>query len=394
MTEEFAAHRIGTKAIHAGQPPDPISGAVILPISLSTTFQQSSPGVFKGYDYSRSGNPTRQALEENIAALEGGKYGLAFASGLAANTTILSLLSPGDEVISADDVYGGTRRHFTRIFGPGAGVTIKFVDFNKVEQFEAALSPKTKLIWIESPTNPTLKVFDIPEIVKRVKGQGIIVVTDNTFMTPYFQQPLSLGSDIVVHSATKYLNGHSDVVMGVVALNDDALYERLKFLQNGMGTVPSAFDCFLLLRGLKTLHLRMKAHQENALVVAKYLEGHKHVDAVVYPGLASHPQAALVRKQMSGFSGVITFFLKGTITEARKFLEALQLLALAESLGGVESLIESPVIMTHASVPPETRKLLGISDSLIRLSVGVENIEDIIEDLDRGFKNAFPTDGQ
>eukprot|EP01101_Sappina_pedata_P000622 TRINITY_DN10820_c0_g1_i1.p2 TRINITY_DN10820_c0_g1~~TRINITY_DN10820_c0_g1_i1.p2 ORF type:complete len:395 (-),score=211.77 TRINITY_DN10820_c0_g1_i1:62-1246(-) len=378
----------GTLSIHAGQPPDPITGAVIPPISLSTTFQQATPGEHKGYDYARSGNPTRNALEENVAALEGGKFGLAFASGLAATASIVTTLKAGDEVISADDVYGGTRRYFTRVSHPNSGIIYHFVDFNKEGALEAVLSEKTKLVWIESPTNPTLKIFDIEEVAKKVhaKNPEILVAVDNTFMTPYFQKPLELGADIVVHSATKYLNGHSDVVMGIVVVKTQELKDRIFFVQNGMGAVPSPFDCFLVLRSLKTLHLRMKAHGEGAFKVAKFLEAHPKVTRVIYPGLESHPQHATAKKNFkNGFGGMITFFLKGGLAESRRFLEALQLLALAESLGGVESLIEHPAIMTHASVPAEVRAELGIDDSLIRLSVGVEDLEDILADLERGF---------
>jgi len=377
--------KIGTDAIHAGQSPDPISGAVIPPISLSTTFQQQTPGVHKGFDYSRSGNPTRSALEANIAAIEKAKYGLTFASGLATTATIFHLLSPGDEVICADDVYGGTRRYFTRIAQPATYSKMVFVDFNREGALKEAITEKTKLIWIETPTNPNLKIFDIQAIVKDVKAVKPIVVVDNTFMTPYFQQPLLLGADIVMHSATKYLNGHSDVVLGALATNREDLYERLKFLQYAIGAVPSPFDCFLVLRGLKTLHVRMQRHEDNAKKIAKYLADHPKVEKVIYPGLESHPQHELAKRQMKGFGGMITFFIKGGIDESYAFLSDFKILALAESLGGVESLIEHPAIMTHASVPPEARIILGISSSMIRLSVGIEEVEDLIEDLDRGF---------
>jgi cystathionine gamma-lyase len=388
---EEEAQRFGTRAIHAGQPAEPTTGAVIVPISLSTTYQQASPGVHKGFEYSRSGNPTRNALEACIASIECGKHGLAFSSGLGATTTITALLAPGDEIISGDDVYGGTRRIFSKVLLPHTGIKSHFVDFNNKEEFAAVLNEKTKMIWIETPTNPLLKLFDIKAIAETIKGRGIIFVVDNTFMTPYFQQPLKHGVDIVMHSATKYLNGHSDVVMGVAITNNDEIHERLRYLQNAMGAVPSPFDSFLLLRGLKTLHLRMKAHEENAKRVVDYLLKHNNVEHVIYPGLESHPQHAIARQQMTGYGGMISFILRGNqLTEAKKFLEALQLIALAESLGGVESLIESPAIMTHASVPPEARLQLGISDSLIRLSVGVEDVEDIIDDLERGFKSAFP----
>lgn len=388
---EEEAQRFGTKAIHAGQPAEPTTGAVIVPISLSTTFQQASPGVHKGFEYSRSGNPTRNALEACLASLEGGKHGFAFSSGLGATTTITSLLAPGDEIICGDDVYGGTRRIFSRVLHPHAGNKTHFVDLNDKDQLAAAINEKTKLIWIETPTNPLLKLFDIKAIAETIKGKGIIFAVDNTFMTPYFQQPLKHGADIVVHSATKFLNGHSDVVMGVAITNNDELAERIRFLQNAMGAVPSPFDSFLLIRGLKTLHLRMRTHEENAKVVVDHLLKHPNVESVIYPGLESHPQHAIALKQMSGFGGMVCFTLRGgQITEAKKFLEALQLIALAESLGGVESLIESPAIMTHSSVPVEARVQLGITDSLIRLSVGVEDVRDLLDDLERGFKAAFP----
>jgi len=376
-----------TKAIHAGQPPDPITGAVIPPISLSTTFQQRTPGEHKGYDYSRSGNPTRKALEENIAACEGGKFGLAFASGLSATATLIQLLRPGDEVISADDVYGGTRRYFSKIAAVNSPIVFHFIDFNEPGAFDALLSDKTKLIWIESPTNPLLKIFDIKQIADKAhqKNPNILVAVDNTFMTPYFQKPLQLGADIVVHSATKYLNGHSDAVLGLMVVNSPELRERLWFVQNGMGAVPSAFDCFLVLRGMKTLHIRMQRHEEQAIKIAQYLSVHPKVERVVYPGLASHPQHELAKKQSSGFGGMITFFIKGGEAESRKFLEVLRIFALAESLGGVESLIEHPAIMTHASVPEAIRNSLGISSNLIRISVGIEDYNDILADLNRGF---------
>jgi cystathionine gamma-lyase len=388
MTHDSTTQGFGTLAIHAGQPADPITGAVIPPISLSTTFQQVTPGEHKGYDYSRSGNPTRCALEQNIAALEGGNYGFAFSSGLAATATLVTTLKAGDEVISADDVYGGTRRYFTRVSHPNSGIVYHFVDFNKEGALEAVLNDRTKLVWIESPTNPTLKIFNIKEVARKVheKNPNIIVAVDNTFMTPYFQKPLDLGADVVVHSATKYLNGHSDVVMGIIVCKSQELKDRIGFVQNGMGAVPSPFDCFLVLRSLKTLHVRMREHAENAIKVARFLEAHSKVTKVIYPGLESHPQHAIAKEQYNkGFGGMITFFLKGGLEESRRFLESLKLVALAESLGGVESLIEHPAIMTHASVPADVRAGLGIDDSLIRMSVGIENLDDIIADLERGF---------
>eukprot|EP01027_Heterolobosea_sp_BB2_P025269 GEZU01038776.1.p1 GENE.GEZU01038776.1~~GEZU01038776.1.p1 ORF type:complete len:422 (-),score=159.06 GEZU01038776.1:109-1308(-) len=371
-----------TRAIHAGQHPDPHTGAVMVPISLSTTFAQVSPGVAypAGYEYSRSGNPTRQAFEDCIASLENAKYGLAFSSGLAATTTILHTLKPGDHVVSVDDVYGGTQRYFRRIASE-YGITFTFVDFNDAKTFEASIQANTKMIWLETPTNPTLKISDISIVAEIAHRHNAVVVVDNTFMSPYFQNPLDLGADIVVHSVTKYLNGHSDVVMGALATNDDALYEKLKFFQNAIGTVPSPFDSFLAVRGLKTLPLRMQQHEKNATAVAKFLEAHPKVDKVLYPGLPSHPQHEIAKKQMRGFGGMITFFIKGGLPQAKTFLENLKVFALAESLGGVESLAEHPAIMTHASVPAEERKKLGINDTLIRLSVGCETTEDIVTDI-------------
>eukprot|EP00456_Euglypha_rotunda_P050107 TRINITY_DN4020_c0_g1_i14.p1 TRINITY_DN4020_c0_g1~~TRINITY_DN4020_c0_g1_i14.p1 ORF type:complete len:394 (+),score=38.39 TRINITY_DN4020_c0_g1_i14:102-1283(+) len=374
-----------TRAIHVGQPPDPQTGALAVPISLATTFAQASPGVHKGFEYSRSGNPTRQAFEECIAAIESGKHGLAFASGSAATVTIINLLNSGDEVISIDDVYGGTQRFFKRVSSATMGIKFKFVDFTKKGALEAAITPKTKLIWLETPTNPTLKIADIALVASLGKKHGIITVVDNTFMSPYFQRPLEYGIDISVHSVTKYIGGHSDVVMGVLVTSNKDLFERLKFLQNSIGAVPSPFDCYMALRGVKTLHIRMEAHQKNAQVIAEFLEKHPKVDRVLYPGLPSHPQHEIAKRQQYGFGGMITFFLKGGLDESRKFLENLKLFSLAESLGAVESLAEHPAIMTHASVPEAQRKELGISDSLVRLSVGIENIEDLLNDLKRAF---------
>lgn len=376
----------GTKAIHYGVEPDPTTGAVITPISLSTTFQQSSPGVHLGFDYARSGNPTRAAFEKNIAGAENAQYGLAFSSGLATTTTITHQLRAGDHVVCMDDVYGGTRRYFTRI-AARSGLEFSYVDFSQPGALEAAITPKTKLAWLETPTNPLLKITDIAEVAKITKKHNLIFVVDNTFMSPYFQNPLSLGADIVVHSVTKYISGHSDIVMGVLATNRKDLYEDLKFLQNGIGAVPSPFDCFLGLRSMKTLHVRMREHEKSALKIATHLEGHPLVDRVVYPGLPSHPQHELAKRQMKGFGGMITFFIKGGIDESRKLLENIKIPALAESLGGVESLIELPSVMTHASVPAEERVKLGISDSLIRLSVGLEDVDDLIADLDQALKS-------
>eukprot|EP00298_Acanthocystis_sp_HF-20_P024558 c3512_g1_i1.p1 GENE.c3512_g1_i1~~c3512_g1_i1.p1 ORF type:complete len:417 (-),score=189.55 c3512_g1_i1:134-1354(-) len=374
-----------TRAIHAGQKPDPHSGAVVVPISLSSTFLQKSPGqLYDGeYEYSRSGNPTRAAYERCVAACEGAKYGLAFSSGSATTATICNLLQNGDHVVSVDDVYGGTQRYFNNV-ACKFGLTFTYVDLADASKLKDAITPQTKMVWIETPTNPTLKIVDIEETAKIAHAHNCILVVDNTFMSPYFQNPLKLGADIVVHSVSKYINGHTDVIGGFAAINDTTLYERLKYLQNSIGAIPSPFDCYLAMRGMKTLHLRMQAHEKNAFQVARFLEGHSKVEKVFYPGLESHPQHAIAKKQASGFGGMITFFLKGGLVESRQFLEALTLCKLAESLGAVETLIEHPAIMTHASVPAEMRKKLGISDTLIRISVGVEDINDILGDLTRG----------
>lgn len=371
-----------TRAIHAGQTPDPTTGAIMTPLYLTSTYVQESPGVHKGWEYSRTHNPTRRAYEDCLADLEGGTHGFAFASGCAATTTILHLLRQGDHVIAGDDMYGGTFRLFDKVLRHN-GLQFSYVDLTKPENFEKALKPETKLVWLETPTNPTLKLVDIAAISKMAKAKGVLVAVDNTFLSPYFQRPLSLGADIVVHSATKYIGGHSDVVGGAVVTNRAEIAEKIAFLSNSMGGVAGAFDAFMCLRSLKTLPLRMRQHEQNAKKVAEYLSNHPKVTRVIYPGLASHPQHDLARKQMTGFGGMITFFTKGGLAEARTLLENVKVFALAESLGGVESLIEHPAIMTHASVPPENRKALGIDDSLIRLSVGVEEIEDLLWDLDQ-----------
>jgi cystathionine gamma-lyase len=380
-----ATYGFATKAIHAGQKPDPNSGALVQPISLSSTFQQKSPGELYpgGFEYSRSGNPTRKAYEANVAACEGAQYGLAFASGSAATATICSLFSQGDHIVSIDDVYGGTQRYFNNV-ASRFGVTFTFADMTKEGALQAAITPQTKLVWIETPTNPTLKIVDIEEVARIAHENKCILVVDNTFMSPFFQNPLKHGADMVVHSVSKYINGHTDVIGGFVALNDRALYDRLKYLQNAVGCIPSPFDCYLAMRGMKTLHLRMQAHEKNAFQVARFLETHPKVTKLFYPGLESHPQHAIAKKQNSGFGGMITFFLVGGLAQSRQFLETLTLCKLAESLGAVETLIEHPAIMTHASVPAEVRAKLGISDSLVRLSVGVEDVADIIADLTRG----------
>lgn len=376
-----------TRAIHAGQQPDPTTGAIMTPVYLTSTYVQASPGVHKGYEYSRTHNPTRKAFEACMADLESGKFGFAFASGCAATTTVLHLLQDGDHVIAADDMYGGTFRLFDKVL-QHHGLQFSYLDLTKTSNLENAIQANTKMIWLESPTNPTLKLSDIQHICQIAKKKNILVVVDNTFMSPYFQRPLELGADIVVHSATKYIGGHSDVVGGVAVTSDPALAEKLAFLSNSMGAIMAPFDAFMCLRSLKTLPLRMKAHEENAMKVAEFLETQKLAEKVLYPGLPSHPQHALAKKQMHGFGGMITFTLRGGLTAARKFLESVRVFSLAESLGGVESLIEHPGIMTHASVPEENRRALGIDDGLIRLSVGIEDIEDLIADLSQAFEAA------
>ncbi len=369
-----------TRAIHAGQEPDPSTGAIMTPVYLTSTYVQSSPGVHKGWEYSRTHNPTRRAFENCMASLEEGTHGFAFASGCAATTTILHLLKQGDHVIANDDMYGGTFRLFDKVL-KNNGLEFTYPNLTLEGEFERAIKPNTKLVWLETPTNPTLKLVNIKKIAQLAKARGILVVVDNTFMSPYFQKPLTLGADLVVHSATKYIGGHSDLVSGVVVTNRSDLAEKMAFLSNSMGGIQSPFDAFMALRSLKTLPIRMRAHAENALQVAQFLENHSKVAKVLYPGLPSHPQHALAREQMSGMGGMITFFMKGGLAEARTLLENVKVFALAESLGGVESLIEHPAIMTHASVPLENRKALGIDDSLVRLSVGIEDVEDLITDL-------------
>lgn len=369
-----------TRAIHAGQEPEPTTGAIMTPIFQTSTYVQSSPGEHTGFEYSRTHNPTRHALEDCLASLEGGKHGVAFASGCAATTTIMHLLKSGVHVVSGDDVYGGTYRLFTKVFRK-MGIGFSFVDMTDLNAFKNSLTPSTELVWLESPTNPMLKICDIAAICKIAHDQNIPVVVDNTFMSPYFQNPLELGADMVVHSTTKFVNGHSDVVGGVVITNDDEIAERLRFLQNSIGAVPGPMDCWLVMRGVKTLAVRMRQHEENAIRVARFLEERPEVEKVIYPGLKSHPQYELAKEQMSGSGGMITFVLKDGLEPARRMLERVKIFALAESLGGVESLIEHPAIMTHASVPAEVRQELGISDGLVRLSVGIEDGDDLIDDL-------------
>jgi cystathionine gamma-lyase len=385
MTDTSGRNRLAfaTRAIHAGQHPDPTTGAVMVPIYATSTYAQESPGVHKGYEYSRSQNPTRAAFERCIADLESGTEGFGFASGLAAEATILDLLATGDHVVVSDDVYGGTFRLFERVRRGSAGLTFDFVDMSEVGNIERALKPKTKMIWVETPTNPLLKLADLGAIATLAKRRGVLTVSDNTFASPYVQRPLEHGFDIVVHSTTKYLNGHSDIVGGCAVVGENAeLAERLRFLQNAVGAISGPFDSFLALRGLKTLALRLERHCANALKIARWLEGRKaDVERVIYPGLDSHPQAALAKRQMAAGGGIVTVVLKRDLAGAKRFLERCRLFTLAESLGGVESLIEHPAIMTHASVPADKRDALGISDSLVRLSCGIEDSDDLIADL-------------
>ncbi len=375
---------LATLAIHGGQSPDPSTGAVMPPIYATSTYAQSSPGVHQGFEYSRTHNPTRFAYERCVAALEGGSRAYAFASGMAATSTVIELLDAGSHVVAMDDIYGGSFRLFERVRRRTAGLDFSFVDLTDPAAFEAAITPKTKMVWIETPTNPMLKIVDIAAVAAIARRHGLIVVVDNTFASPMLQRPLQLGADIVVHSATKYLNGHSDMVGGMVVVGDNAeLAEQMAFLQNSVGGVQGPFDSFLALRGLKTLPLRMKAHCANALELARWLEAHPAVEKVIYPGLASHPQHALASRQMSGYGGIVSIVLKGGFEAARRFCERTELFTLAESLGGVESLVNHPAVMTHASIPPVRREQLGISDALVRLSVGVEDVGDLREDLRR-----------
>ncbi len=384
MSELKDKMKFATRAIHAGQNPDPTTGAIMTPVYLTSTYVQESPGVHKGWEYSRTHNPTRKAYENCIANLESAKYGFAFASGCAATTTIMHMLKSGDHVVAMDDMYGGTFRLFDKVL-KHQGLDFSYTDLTETKNFEKVVKSNTKILWLETPTNPTLKLADIRALSELAHKRKILVVVDNTFMSPYFQKPIELGADMVVHSATKYIGGHSDMVGGVVATNNAELADKLAFLSNSMGGVQGPFDSFLALRSLKTLPIRMKAHAENAMTIAKFLEAHPMVEKTVYPGLATHPQHKLAQSQMTGFGGMITFFIKGGFNAAKIFLENVKVFALAESLGGVESLIEHPAIMTHASVPPEQRKQLGIDDSLIRLSVGIEDIDDLLNDLKQAF---------
>ena len=391
--------KFNTKLIHIGSEPDSITGALVTPISLATTFSQREIGDLsgkdelnsfnKGYEYQRTGNPTRGAFERAIASAENGNFGVAFSSGSAASTTVIQMLSSGDHIISIDDVYGGTQRMFRKIIEPNYKINFDFLSLKNLDEIKKKITSNTKLVWIESPTNPTLRVTDIKKISNFIKNinQDIMILVDNTFATPYFQKPLELGADIVLHSVTKYIGGHSDVVMGCLITNNKNIYNKLRFIQNSIGAVPSPFDCYMALRGLKTLHVRMDRCQENALKIAKYLENNENVDKVIYPGLESHPEYDIAKKQMSGFSGMITFYLNKSYNKdiIINFLKNLKIFTLAESLGAVESLLECPSLMTHASVPESEKKKLGISDNMIRLSVGIEDVTDLIDDLEKSF---------
>jgi len=373
----------GTRVIHGGQRPDPQTGAVMTPIYLTSTYVQDSPGVHKGYDYARTRNPTRDALQAALANIEDGTAAFAFASGMAASATLIELLDANSHLIASHDLYGGSYRLFEKIRKRTAGLEVSFVDLTQPSAFEAAIRPNTRMVWMESPTNPMLNLIDLAAVAQLARKRGILSVCDNTFATPYIQRPLDLGVDIVMHSATKYLNGHSDVLGGAVIVRDAALAEQLKFLQNGLGGISGAFDSFMLLRGIKTLAVRMERHCANGLAIARHLEAHPAIKSVRYPGLASHPQHQLARRQMvGGFGGIIAAELKGDLATARRFLERCELFSLGESLGGVESLIEHPGLMTHSGLPPKMRADLGISDGLVRISVGIESVGDLITELD------------
>lgn len=373
--------KFGTKAIHAGQEPDPSTGAVMTPIYQTSTFWQASPGKHQGYAYARGKNPTRSALEKCIAALENANHGLCFSSGMGAIDAVAKLLAPGDEVITGNDLYGGTYRMFTKVFA-GFGIKFHFIDLNDAENIKNYINDKTKLIWIETPTNPTMQIVDIVACAEIAKANNLILAVDNTFASPYLQNPLDLGAHIVMHSVTKYLGGHSDVIMGALCVNDQTLYDRLAFIHNSCGATPGPQDSFLVLRGLKTLHLRMKAHCENGEVIAHFLKNHPKIDKVYWPGFTDHPNHEIAKKQMRGFGGMISIVLKdASLDDTFRIASSFEVFTLAESLGGVESLINHPATMTHASIPKEEREAAGVVDNLLRLSVGVEDIEDLIEDL-------------
>ncbi|MDR7130116.1 cystathionine beta-lyase [Algoriphagus sp. 4150] len=373
--------KFGTKAIHAGIVPDPATGAIMTPIYQTSTYVQKSPGDHKGYEYSRTHNPTRTALQDNLAALENGKHGICFSSGLGAIDAVIKLFNPGDEIISTNDLYGGTYRLFTKVY-ERYGIKFKFVPMSDAAGLAEHITDKTKMIWVETPTNPMMNIIDIAAVAKLSSGNKIVLAVDNTFASPYLQNPLDLGADIVMHSVTKYLGGHSDVVMGALVVNDDELAEKLVFIQNASGATPGPQDCFLVLRGIKTLHLRMERHSQNGKIIAAFLKDHPKVDKVYWPGFEDHPNHAIAKKQMRDYGGMISFTLVGNQeADARKVMENFHLFALAESLGGVESLCGHPASMTHASIPKEEREKVGLVDSLIRLSVGVEDAEDLKEDL-------------
>ncbi|MEQ8474469.1 MAG: cystathionine gamma-synthase [Marinoscillum sp.] len=375
--------KFGTKAIHAGQHPDPTTGAIMTPIYQTSTYTQESPGKHKGFEYARTQNPTRSALEANIAALENAKHGRCFSSGMGATDAILKMFAPGDEIVSTNDLYGGTYRIFTKIYAK-YGLKFTFVDMKDLEAVKSAVTDKTKLVWVETPTNPMMSIVDIEAIVHIAKKSGALTVVDNTFASPYLQNPISLGADMVMHSVTKYIAGHSDVVMGFVGTNDPSIDEQIGFMQNAAGAVPGPQDCFLVLRGIKTLHIRMDRHCENGAAVANHLKNHPKVAHVYWPGFEDHPNHEVAKKQMKGFGGMISFILKEDNQEAAfRVLEKFKVFSLAESLGGVESLVGHPASMTHASIPKEQRLQAGLTDSLIRLSVGIEDIEDLIADLDQ-----------
>lgn len=378
--------KFGTKAIHAGTEPDSATGAIMTPIYQTSTFIQKSPGDHKGYEYSRTLNPTRHALEKNLAALENGNYGLTFSSGLAAMDALLKSFKPGDEIISSNDLYGGSYRLFTTIFSDW-GLKFHFVEMDDINSVESLINENTKMIWVETPTNPMMNIIDIKAVAKLAKSYNILSAVDNTFSSPYLQTPLDLGADLVVHSITKFIGGHSDVVMGAIVLNDEKLANKLYFIQNSCGAVPGPQDCFLVLRGIKTLHIRMDRHCENAIKVASFLDSHSKVETVFYPGLETHPNHEIASDQMKNFGGMISFITKGNrIEDATKVITSTKIFSLAESLGGVESLCGHPATMTHASIPKEEREKSGVVDSLIRLSVGIEDIEDLIDDLNQALE--------
>ena len=377
-----------TRAIHAGQKADPTTGAVMMPIYTSSTYEQESPGVHKGFDYSRSINPTRKAFEECIASLENGEVGFGFSSGVAAISACVELLSPGDHVIAMNDLYGGTVRLFNEIKTLSQGIEVSYVDMTDMQNVLEAKTDKTKMIFVETPTNPLLRVVDLSAIADFAKAENILSVCDNTFASPYVQQPLNHGIDIVLHSATKYLGGHSDLIAGalVIGKKDDALVSKMANIVNSLGPITGAFDSYLILRSLKTLAVRMERHSENAMAIAKHFESHKEISEVIYPGLTNHPQHDLASKQMNGFGGIISMNIKGGLEKSKSFLERTKIFALAESLGGVESLIEHPALMTHASLPKDRREMIGISDGLVRLSVGLESLDDLVEDIEQALK--------